>query len=594
MFVRITGVILFFVGLALLPLGARAESAAPAKSKDEQTQKYIKQLEKRVSDLEAIVVKLLKEKAPAGTVSAPEKEPANGPAKTLKGTAEPASEAGDWDEPSIKKSAGGRDEDARRRVSELETWRKKLEAKITKKEEEETSKVKFDFSGKYKLRLNVKDNINLNNPKQFWTYDDTTYFDQRFQLKIEATYGALSAVFMLDKGNFVFDWKEDSQGTLDRWGEFFTTEAAWVRELYGQYTGAFVFKAGRQNITDPNKGMVLEGPSDALRLIYPFGNTAVGRVTGSLSYIAVSGGFKDYKAFIDSGGPPAGDRRAVFGVDNKLDAWYLDFKIKPAKFIDIGLYVLKVFDKGHFGDPDLNLDKDFNTLTLPRDGHFEPMWIGVALSGKRGDFSYEADLIYLGGTYSQDRDLDAHAILLRGDYNLKKFGRFRNFQLGLEFARGSGNEAEDSTTQGTMKEFNGLWLCKERRKYGDIFSEDLRAGYFLWDSNISNVTLLRGIASFEPIPDLKATLSILRLWTTESVFKGHGPVRDWSAGQTVTTEKTNDIGWEIDLNFDFPIQKRLRGFIEFGYFIPGDVYARSDGQSANPASKIVIGAELAF
>ncbi len=86
-----------------------------------------------------------------------------------------------------------------------------------------------------------------------------------------------------------------------------------------------------------------------------------------------------------------------------------------------------------------------------------------------------------------------------------------------------------------------------------------------------------------------------KLWTTESVFEGHGPVRDWSGGTSASTEKTRDIGWEIDLNLDFPLYKnRLRGFTEFGYFIPGDVYRRADGQKADPASEIVVGTEFEF
>lgn len=586
--------ILIFLGMVLVPAGAYAKITSSDKSSDTETQKYIKQLEKRISDLESIVIKLLKDKKLKETVSEQGKAREKGVIETKKAPRKAATEEEEWEEPIVKKTVGGRDEGARRRLLELETWRKKIEAKNAKKEEDKARKVKFALSGKYKVKLNVHNNVNLNNPKQFWTYDDTTYFDQRFQLKIEASYEALALVFMLDKGNFVFDWKEDSQGTLDRWGEFFTTEAAWVRELYFQYTGNFVFKGGRQNIEDPNKGMVLEGPSDAIRFIYPFGKTRIGRVTGSFSYLAVSGGYKNYIKFRESGGPPAGDRSAVFGIDNKLDGWFLDFKIEPYKDLSIGAYALKVFDRGQFGDSDLNLDKDFNIRTLPRDGHFEPMWIGAAIWGKKAALSYRADLIYLGGSYSKDRDLDAHAVVLKGDYDLKQVGPFRNSSVGLEFGLGSGNKAEDSKTTGIMREFNGLWLCKERRKYGNIFSEDLRAGYFLWDSNLANVTFLRGIASFELIPKLRTTFSVLRLWTTESVFKGHGPVRDWSDGEAVTTEKTNDIGWEFDLNFGFPIYKRLRGFVELGYFIPGDVYARFDGQSADPASEIVIGGEFVF
>ncbi|MBI5408761.1 MAG: hypothetical protein HZA14_05285, partial [Nitrospirae bacterium] len=194
----------------------------------------IRQLEKRVSELESLINKLAEDRkltngdADKG-VEAPVEErkvetpppPAVTPA-TVK-------EEDEWAEPEVKKEpAKGRDEDARRRISGLETWQKKQSAEEAKREEELRDKTKFTLSGKYKLRLNIKDNINLNTPKQEWTYDDTAYFDQRFQLKLEAEHGPLSGVVVFDKGNFVFDWKEDSEGTLDRWSEFHTVNAALI------------------------------------------------------------------------------------------------------------------------------------------------------------------------------------------------------------------------------------------------------------------------------------------------------------------------------------------------------------------------------
>ena len=80
------------------------------------------------------------------------------------------------------------------------------------------------------------------------------------------------------------------------------------------------------------------------------------------------------------------------------------------------------------------------------------------------------------------------------------------------------------------------------------------------------------------------------------MYKGRGPVPgiDWSSGTSLTTEKTSDIGWGIDLDLNFPIYKRLKGFTEAGYFIPGTVYQQANGQKADPASKIVLGAEFEF
>lgn len=585
----------FFVaallGILFVPLSAYTEetkeNVKTVSQPAEDTQGHIQQLEKRISDLEAIVKSLLEEKKMPSTLP-PEEAP-----QEKKPEAPPATED-EWATPVVEmEPVKGRDEDARRRITELETWQKKLAAEEAKQEEEARDKTTFTLSGKYKLRLNIKDNIDLNNPKQSWSYDDTSYFDQRFQLKIEVEHGPLSGVVLFDKGNFVFDWKEDSEGTLDRWSEFLTVNSALVRELYVQYTGDFIVKAGRQNVILGNEGIVLEGPVDAFKISYPFEKTPLGMLTGHLSYIAVGGGFKDYTNF---GAGPAGDRGAVLGIANKLDGYMFGFNLKPKKELSIKPYVLKVYDRGSAGNPDLNLDKDFNAGTTPRDGDFQPLWTGLAISGDAKKVSYTADLIYLSGSYSGERDISAYAFLAKGDYKFGDIGFLRRLSAGLEAGLGSGNKADDPSDS-DYKNFRGLFLCKDRRKFGNIFSEDLRAGYFLWDSNLANVTFSRAIIGFEPVQDLRTSLAFTKYWTTESVFEGQGPVPgiDWSKGASLSTEKTRDIGWGLDLDLNFPIYKnRLTGFSEVGYFVPGAVYQQANGQKADPASKIVFGAEFEF
>jgi len=503
----------------------------------------------------------------------------------------PANEEDEWGEPDVEKPATGRDEDARRRLMEIETWRRKMEAEKAKKEQEEAEKVRFEFSGKFKTRLNMRDNLNLNNPGQFWDYDQGTYIDERFQLKIEAIHGPLAMVMTFDQGNIPYgwDWKEGSEGTLGVWSEFDTSLPPLIRELYVQYTGAFVLKVGKHNYFVGNGGIVMEGPVDSIKLTYPAGQTFLGRMTFSLSYIAMGGAFKDYVEFRQSGGPPSGARNALLGISNDLDGLLFSAETKIGASLTIEPYVLKLFDRGKAGDSDLNLDKDFNLTTLPRDGEFEPMWLGAAVSGKGERISYSADLIYLTGSYIKGRDLNAYAAMLRVDYDFKSKG----LSTGLEFGMGSGNKADD-TEKDDFKDFTGLWLCKDRRKFGNIFSEDLRAGYFLWGSSLSNVTFARAIIGLEPVRKLKATLSVVKLWTTESVYKGRGPVGDWSNGAALSTEETRDIGWEFDLNFDFELLERLNGFMKTGYLVPSDVYQLPDGKQADPASEIVIGAEFVF
>jgi len=583
------------VALAVWPAyGESTESGSPDINRSEASEnEYIRRLEKRVAELEAIV-RQLAEKA-AIPVKSPEDTTTTAASKSPEvGTeTETTQDDDEWEDPEVKAAAGGRDQDARRRVSELETWRRKKEARSAKDEEEAAGKAKIELTGKYKLQYNIRNNLHLNNPNQFWKYDDTSFIDQRFQLGVEAVYGPLSAEVVLDKGNFLFDWKEGTEGTFERWGEFLTANTLFAREIFFQYTGPVVIKAGRHDINDPHGGVILQGPTDGLKLVYPLGKTPFGRVTPELAYLALGGGYNDYTDFLKTG-PPAGDRSAVFGLPNKLDGWYFNLEIKPSQQIAFTPYVLKVYDRGDFGDPDFNLDKDFDKSTTPRDGDFEPLYLGVAVHGEVGRLAYQADLISVTGSYSDTRDINGYAGLLKGDYRLGDVGPFNNLLVGLEFARGSGNRAEDSEITGTVKDFNALWVCRDRRKYGNIFSEDLNAGIWLWDSNLANVSLLRAVAEFEPRPDWQVEISLTKLWATESVFVGRGPVGDWSRGTATGIAKTNDIGWEIDLNFRLPLHKHLEGYAELGYFIPGEVYQQPDGQDPGPATEIVIGAEFVF
>ena len=549
----------------------------------DQTGGYVEQLEKRVAALEAMVSALMAGKGSAVTQGTPP------PVKKETAT---AGDGDDWGEPAVvRDTAGGRDEDARRRLVELETWKRKNDAQKAKDEEESAEKVKFDFSGKYKLRANSRHNLHLGNQSQFWTFDSSSYFDQRFQLKIDAAYGPLSSVLVLDKGNFVFDWKEGSEGTLDRWSEFQTVTSALVRELYAQYTGSFVLKAGRHSMEVGNGGVVFEGPADALTITYPLGMTPLGRVSATAAYMAVAGGWRNYDNFTY----PAGDRSAVLGMANKLDGVLLRLDLASRKNFLLEPYVLKVFDRGRSGDPDLNLDRDFNNATTPRDGGFEPLWLGAAFSGKLHNFSYKGDVAYLTGSATASRDYGASALLFRGDYHPDTTGLLKKVSLGLEVGRGSGNSAlEKVAASGDVEDFAGLFLCKERRKFGNIFSEDLHAGYFFADSNLANITFVRAIVEFVPFTGARGEVSLARIWTTEDVFMGRGPVGDWSRGASMTTATTRDVGWELDFNLHFPIVKRLNGFVESGVFLPGDAYLLADGRQPKAATELVIGAEFVF
>lgn len=565
--------------IILVCCAAPAPAQPPAAKKAQDTEgeilRRLQELENQVAQFRSETERLKAELAKRDAKAAPA------------GTA-PKSGGDEWDEPEVERKAEGRDEEARRRLLVLETQMRKTSAEAAKQAEEAQGKIRWDFSGKYKAKLNSRHNFNLDNPLQEWRFDNATFFDHRFQLGIEASRESLLAKLVLDKGNFVFDWKEGGEGTQERWGEFQTVNSALVRELYAQYTGPFMLRVGRQS-WDVG-GIVLEGPMDSIRLQYPFGQLPWGQTTLTAAYMAIAGGWSSYANF---GAGPAGDRSAVLNAANKLDSYYLDMEIRPAKGLRLKPYLLKVRDRGGAGDADLNLDKDFNAATSPRDGRFNPLWTGVSAAAELQGLQLDVQAVWLSGDITATQKVSAGALLLKAVRDFGRVGALKNFALELELGRGSGN-GTDNPTAGTLHNFNALFLCRDRHKFGNIFSEDIRAGYFTWDSNLSNITYVRLGAPFEPIAALKVTPSLTRVWTTRAVFEGRGPVFDWSKGIATSTNLTRDVGWEADLNASYPLMKSLDGFLSAGYFRPGAVYARPDGTRPKAAFEAIIGGEFKF
>jgi hypothetical protein len=351
-------------------------------------------------------------------------------------------------------------------------------------------------------------------------------------------------------------------------------------------------RAGRQS-WDVGQRIVLEGPMDGIRLQYPFGQLPWGQTTVSAGYMAVAGGAGDYTSFNATGGRLGGNRQEMFGASNKLNALYADLDIRASRALRFQPYVLKILDSGGSGDADLNLDKDFNPLTSARDGGFEPLWTGVSISAAFDKWKFDAEGVLLTGNYTANRKLSANALLVKARYDFGNVASLAKVTTGLEFGRGSGNGTSDTST-GTMRNFNALFMCRERHKFGNIYSEDIRAGYSFWDSNLANITYLRLDTTLEPSQGFKFTPSLTYLWTTEEVFEGRGPVFDWSQGAATSTKKTRNVGWEADLNVAFPIYKRLDGFFSLGYFRPDSVYALPDGSNPKAAWEVVLGAEAKF
>ncbi len=450
-------------------------------------------------------------------------------------------------------------------------------------------KTKMTFRGNFRMRFNMRDNLELNMPGG--REDSTSYFDQRFRLNIEARRGPIRAVVLMDKGDIPRRWVQDSEGTSEKLGNFSTTNSFLTRWAYLQYVGNFSIKLGRQPL-DAGHKIVLQGDMDAIDFRFnPFKKTTLG-----LSYMKVAGGYSSYSNTVTDYYTKEISRSSIFYAKNDLDAGILKLDWKPSRTIKLKGYTIKVVDHGGSGDADLNLDKDFNASTNPRDGGFDPVWVGLALKGRKNKLSYKSEIIYLTGSYTKNRDLNAYAVMLDSDYRIGKY------TLGLGFGRGSGNKIDDS---GDFKDFAGLFLCKFRNKYGLLFSEDINAGYFLFDSNLANITFLKFKGSRKMLKKkMKIGISYSLIRATEAVPEGRGTVNGFysirddtlTAASSTAAKTTRDVGHEIDATWKYNLAKTrgLSVFANFGYFIPGNAYKQSDGTKADPASDFQAGMEFKF
>ena len=51
---------------------------------------------------------------------------------------------------------------------------------------------------------------------------------------------------------------------------------------------------------------------------------------------------------------------------------------------------------------------------------------------------------------------------------------------------------------------------------------------------------------------------------------------------------------EIDFDGTYPLLPKLEGFFSLGYFRPGAVYARADGNIPKRAFEVILGVEFGF
>jgi hypothetical protein len=432
------------------------------------------------------------------------------------------------------------------------------------------------FGFNYRVRGWLQGNFDLN--RRAAGDNENAFVDQRPRFQIDAGYRPFDMRLLFEKGDSIRNFRKvnpDRETSVSEvWGTD-TLVPTNVRWAYLQYTGPVVARMGRQ-LVELGHDIVLQGDMDTARVDKAFSIPD----TGSLALSAAYSKFP----FI-SGGAGTLD-------DTDLDAWMAALDFRPfhlVKGLKLRPYAYKVVDLSRGTSSsrplDLNLDRDGSPNTTPRDGDLEPLWLGLAVDGRRGDFEYWLEGIKLAGSFDRNRDFDAHAVVGNVSYKID------HYTLHLTAGFGSGAGGRGATNEhGDFNDFLAAFVCKDRFHYGSLFSRDINGGFGLFQSNLANITFVKPRLDVALMTDLGVGASYTYLRATERVYKGVGP--QGLFGTPVSDTRTNDVGHDFGFDAVYRFAKPVNLFARFGYFLPGEAYRLPGGRSADPAYEVMIGTEF--
>lgn len=194
----------------------------------------------------------------------------------------------------------------------------------------------------------------------------------------------------------------------------------------------------------------------------------------------------------------------------------------------------------------------------PGSGRDRRHTVGAAWSGvwcKQWDYAGTAAI--QTGTYAHD-DIRAFGLNLQGGYTFDKPWSPR---LGVEYTYGSGDA---DPTDGVRETFDNV--------YGSVDTVYGRINFLAW-MNLEDYQLT---ASVKPTKTTK-------LWVDYHVFRlaEAGDAWYWSSGAVARRDATGaagpDLGQEIDLLFQWKVNKHLDWFCGYCYFFPGDFIRQTQG-----------------
>lgn len=395
---------------------------------------------------------------------------------------------------------------------------------------------------------------------------DETFYDFRSYLTAKIKKNQVSLVLSVDIAGDDFSDPEGAifgngiDDTSASGGPAVARDSNWdlrVRHLYLNYNGIVNFTAGRQPAR-VGHGIMVNTIRDSAKLIKAFEPVIIGGVV-------IKGG-ETFPNVITS--DSSGEN------DNDLDAYLLFGKYKNEKFVVTLSYVIQ--------------DDSRKDLLFP-----EKQYINLSADGSAGNLFYQMEGIYYGGktpfSTAKDKRLNNNGWLGYGklQYELPAY----HSKAGVAIGYGSG---DNDIADDTQSDFQSLFMNNNGFQIANIYGNDIhgydsyRAGTSGSDGNnagagFANTTFFQLIASHEPVDRFNIEGVFTYFIASKSQLVGEGVLSHANDGTASTgeTEKSNDIGWEADLNLYYKIKDGFSFYTRLGYFSSGKIW----GNSAPDAKK---------
>ncbi len=209
--------------------------------------------------------------------------------------------------------------------------------------------------------------------------------------------------------------------------------------------------------------------------------------------------------------------------------------------------------------------KDNDTNTVGARVQFDPIsqiTLGAELAYQFGDYRTAV-------TNATARDREAWGANIFGTY---RFDYTWKPEVTLEYVLFSGESDMSSTSTQSYGAWNGLYRGKFWTAYGDFREFVYGTTDPVDQPATTNQQFIHGKASMKPLDDLLIEASLTYFWNDADV--------NTTASNPTSPVRSDDIGWEVDLQAVYDYTEDVSFGIVAGWFVPGDFYSNPNDETA--------------